>query len=83
MVGEALGRTALAEEVEADTEQATIDEAAEANPELQGARLIYGYLAATDLSTVGMYAPEDPRVSILRDFGMVERAGGRRASQAR
>ena len=71
MVGEALGRTALAEDVAADT-QATIDEAAEANPELQGAELIYGYLAATDLSTVGMYATEDPRVSILRDFGMVD-----------
>jgi iron complex transport system substrate-binding protein len=71
MVGEALGRTALAEDVAADT-QATIDEAAEANPELQGAELIYGYLAATDLSTVGMYAPEDPRVSLLRDFGMVD-----------
>ena len=71
MVGEALGRTTLAEEVAADTE-ATIDAAAEAHPELQGAELIYGYLAATDLSTVGMYAPEDPRVSILRDFGMVD-----------
>jgi iron complex transport system substrate-binding protein len=71
MVGQALGRTALADEVAADTE-ATIAEAAEANPELQGAELIYGYLATTDLSTVGMYAPEDPRVSILRDFGMVD-----------
>jgi len=71
MVGEALGRTALADEVAADTE-ATIEQAAEDNPELQGAELIYGYLAATDLSTVGMYAPEDPRVSILRDFGMVD-----------
>ena len=47
-------------------------QAAAANPELQGAELIYGYLAATDLSTVGMYAPDDPRVSILRDFGMVD-----------
>lgn len=71
MVGQALGRTALAEEVASDTE-AAIDEAAAANPELEGAELIYGYLAATDLSTVGMYAPEDPRVSILRDFGMVD-----------
>lgn len=71
MVGRALGRTALAEEVEADTE-ATIEQARADNPELQGAELIYGYLAATDLSTIGMYAPEDPRVSILRDFGMVD-----------
>ena len=71
MVGEALGRTALAEQVEADTE-ATIEEAAAAHPELDGAELIYGYLTPTDLSTIGMYAPEDPRVSILRDFGMVD-----------
>ena len=71
MVGEALGRTALAEQVAADTE-ATIAEAAAANPELDGAELIYGYLTPTDLSTIGMYAPEDPRVSILRDFGMVD-----------
>ena len=71
MVGEALGRTALAEEVEADTE-ATIEQARTDNPELQGAELIYGYLAETDLSTIGMYAPADPRVSILRDFGMVD-----------
>ena len=71
MVGRALGRTALAEEVKADTED-TIEQAKADNPELQGAELIYGYLAATDLSTIGMYAPEDPRVSILRDFGMVD-----------
>ena len=71
MVGQALGRTALAEEVKADTED-TIEQAKADNPELQGAELIYGYLAATDLSTIGLYAPEDPRVSILRDFGMVD-----------
>ncbi|MBS2936189.1 iron-siderophore ABC transporter substrate-binding protein [Nocardioides sp. J2M5] len=71
MVGEALGRTELAEQVEEDTE-ATIEEAKAANPDLQGASLIYGYLATTDLSTVGIYAPQDPRVSILRDLGMVD-----------
>src|SRR5918994_2095718 len=71
MVGQALGRTALAEEVRADTED-TIEQAKADNPELQGAELIYGYLAATDLSTIGMYAPEDPRVSMMRDFGMVD-----------
>lgn len=71
MVGTALGRTALAEEVKADTED-TIEQAKADNPELQGAELIYGYLAATDLSTVGMYAPADPRVAMMRDFGMVD-----------
>lgn len=71
MVGEALGRSAIADEVLADTE-AAIEEARAAHPELEGAELIYGYLAATDLSTVGMYAPEDPRVAMMRDFGMVD-----------
>ena len=41
-------------------------------PSSQGKTLIFGYLATTDLSTVGIYAPEDPRVSFLRDFGMVD-----------
>jgi iron complex transport system substrate-binding protein len=71
MIGQALGRTALAEEVTAETE-ATIEEASAANPELDGAELIYGYLTPADLSTVGIYAPADPRVSILRDLGMVD-----------
>ncbi len=71
MIGQALGRTALADEVAADTE-ATIEEASAANPELDGAELIYGYLTPADLSTVGIYAPADPRVSILRDLGMVD-----------
>lgn len=71
MIGQALGRTALADEVAAETE-ATIEEASAANPELDGAELIYGYLTPADLSTVGIYAPADPRVSILRDLGMVD-----------
>lgn len=70
LIGTALGRTARAEEVRAETE-ATIDQAKADNPELQGAELIYGYLAATDLSSIGMYAPADPRVSFLHDLGMV------------
>lgn len=71
LVGRALGRTTLAEQVATDTE-ATIEQAKADNPDLQGASLIYGYLATTDLSTVGIYAPQDPRVSILRDLGMVD-----------
>lgn len=71
MVGEALGRSDAAEEVKAETE-AAIEAAREEHPELEGAELIYGYLTPTDLSQVGVYAPADPRVSILRDFGMVD-----------
>ncbi|MEO5664334.1 MAG: ABC transporter substrate-binding protein [Nocardioides sp.] len=71
MVGEALGRTARADELKAEAE-ATIEQARADNPELDGAELIYGYLTATDLSTVGIYAPEDPRVSFWHDMGMVD-----------
>lgn len=71
MVGEALGRTARADELEAEAE-ATIEQARADNPVLDGAEMIYGYLTATDLSTVGIYAPEDPRVAFWHDMGMVD-----------
>ena len=71
MVGEALGRTEQAEEVTAETE-ATIEQAREDNPQLEGAELIYGYLTPTDLSSVGIYSPEDPRVALMHDFGLVD-----------
>lgn len=69
MVGEALGRSQRADEIEAETEQ-VIEDTSEAHPELDGASFIYAYLTTTDLSTIGIYAPEDPRVAVLHDFGM-------------
>ena len=54
------------------TRRTAIDAAKEDYPELDGASLIYGYLTPADLSTVGIYAPQDPRVALLRDFGMVD-----------
>ena len=71
MVGQALGRTSRAEEVEAATQQ-EIDAAKEQHPQLDGASLIFAYLTTTDLSSVGIYAPEDPRVSLMHDFGLVD-----------
>lgn len=71
MVGEALGRVDLATEVAART-QTAIDTARADHPELDGASLIYGYLTPADLSTVGIYAPQDPRVALMHDFGMVD-----------
>ena len=68
-VGEALGRTSQAEEVAAQAEE-EIDQAKEDNPDLQGASMIFGYLATTDLSTIGIYAPQDPRVSFMHDLGL-------------
>lgn len=67
-VGKALGRTGRAEEARAETQQA-IDDAKAKNPEIAGRSLIFGYLATTDLSTVGIYAPQDPRVSLMNDLG--------------
>ena len=71
MVGEALGRSDLATEVSEEME-GQIEATTSANPELEGASLIYAYLTPADLSTVGIYAPADPRVALLRDFGMVD-----------
>ena len=69
MAGEALGRPELAAELTEDTE-AVIAEARQDNPEIQDKSVIYGFLSATDLSSVGVYAPQDPRVGILNDLGM-------------
>lgn len=71
MVGEALGRSDLAEDVAAETQRA-IDDARAEYPQLQGASLVFAYLTTTDLSTVGIYAPQDPRVSFMHDLGLVD-----------
>lgn len=71
MVGEALGRTSLAEDVAADTEQA-IEDARADHPEIVGASLIFAYLSTTDMSTIGIYSPQDPRVSLMHDLGLVD-----------
>jgi iron complex transport system substrate-binding protein len=68
-VGKALGRSDRAEEIEAETQQ-LIDDAKEENADIVGKSLIFGYLATTDLSTIGIYAPEDPRVSFMHDLGL-------------
>jgi iron complex transport system substrate-binding protein len=68
--GKALGRSTLAGEVLADTEE-EIAEASAEHPELAGASFVMAYLATTDLSQIGVYGPQDPRVAILEDFGMV------------
>jgi iron complex transport system substrate-binding protein len=71
MVGEALGRGSLAGDVAARTEDA-LATARREHPEVQGKSLVFAYLTTADLSTVGVYAPEDPRVSLMHDLGMVD-----------
>lgn len=70
LVGQALGRSTLAADVEAET-QTVIDEAKEEYAGIQGKSLIFAYLTPTDLSTIGVYSPQDPRVSLMNDFGLV------------
>lgn len=69
MAGEALGRGDLAAEVAAETE-AAIEEAREQNPEILDKSVIFGFLSTADMSSVGFYTPQDPRVAILNDLGM-------------
>ena len=69
MVGEALGRSELADEVEAET-QASIDAAAEEHPEIQGKTFIYAALSTADMSKVDYYTPEDLRPQMLTEVGM-------------
>ena len=69
MVGEALGRSELADEIEGET-QASIDAAAEEHPEIQGKTFIYAALSTTDTSKVDYYTPEDLRPQLLTEIGM-------------
>ena len=71
MVGTALGRSAAAAEVAADTES-VIAAARDEHSEIEGKSMIFAYLTTTDLSVIGMYAPQDPRVSFMHDLGLVD-----------
>jgi iron complex transport system substrate-binding protein len=69
MVGQSLGRSELADEVATET-QASIDTAADANPEVVGKTFIFGALATADMSKVDYYTPEDNRTRLLAAVGM-------------
>jgi iron complex transport system substrate-binding protein len=70
MVGQALGRNELADEVEADTQQVFAD-AREEYPELEGTSFLFSWFDATDLSQIGIYTEIDNRPRILSELGMV------------
>ncbi|MET9022658.1 iron-siderophore ABC transporter substrate-binding protein [Actinopolymorpha sp. NPDC004070] len=71
LVGKALGRSEAADKVTAATER-RIQDARAKYPQLKGTSLIFAYLTTTDLSQVGIYAPQDPRVSFMHDLGLVD-----------
>lgn len=68
--GKALGRSDLAADVAAETQEA-IDQAKEDHPSLAGTSVVFAYLTTADLSSIGVYGRQDPRVALLEDFGMV------------
>lgn len=70
MVGEALGRAEQAAELREETE-AAMEQAAEDNPEIVGRSFIFASLSTADTSKIDYYLPEDARVKILTDLGMV------------
>jgi iron complex transport system substrate-binding protein len=70
MVGQALGRSTLADQVGEQTRQA-IAEAAEAHPNVVGTSFIFAALTTTDMSKIDYYTPEDNRPRLLTDVGMV------------
>src|SRR5690606_37282328 len=69
MIGEALGRSDLADEVEEQTEKVIADAASE-NSQLDGTSFVFTYFTGTDLSQIGVYGDEDPRVEIMEEFGL-------------
>lgn len=69
MIGAALGRPELADRVEEETE-AAIEDARSEHPQLDGTSFVFAYFTPTDLSQVGIYSADDPRVAIMEEFGL-------------
>lgn len=68
MIGQALGRTKIADEVEADVKE-EFEEAKEEFPGLQGKSAFVSWIDPTDTSSVGVYA--DSRGTVLEEVGLV------------
>lgn len=69
MIGQALGRSDRAAELQQETE-AAIEAAREDHPELAGKSAAWGWVSPTDLSTFGLYLSLDNRPRMLEELGM-------------
>lgn len=69
--GKALGRSDLAAEILDDTTQVMEDTAAKFS-QLEGTSFAFAWTSPADLSTIGIYTPEDNRPRILHELGMVD-----------
>lgn len=70
MAGKALGRSQQAEKVLTKTKK-RITAARKKYPQIVDKSVVFGFLSTSDLSTIGIYGPQDPRVSFMNDLGMV------------
>jgi iron complex transport system substrate-binding protein len=71
IVGKALGRNKLADEVESDVEE-TLAEAKEEHPNLVGKSHFVSWIDPTDTSSIGVYG--DSRATVLTEVGMTQPA---------
>ena len=69
MIGQALGRNELADQVEADVEQ-TLADAQEDHPGLVGTSHFVSWIDPTDTSSIGVYG--DSRATVLTEVGMTQ-----------
>lgn len=69
IIGKALGRNDLADEVEADVEE-TLAAAKEDHPDLAGTSHFVSWIDPTDTSSIGVYG--DARATVLTEVGMVK-----------
>jgi iron complex transport system substrate-binding protein len=69
MIGKALGRNTLADEVEADVEE-TLDDAEQAHPNLVGKSHFVSWIDPTDTSSIGVYG--DSRATVLTEVGLTQ-----------
>lgn len=69
IAGKALGRSDVAADVTAETEQLIADTAAD-YPQLEGSTIAYTYLNAADTSQIGIYSAEENRPRLLAELGV-------------
>ncbi|QRY61975.1 ABC transporter substrate-binding protein [Gordonia sp. PDNC005] len=71
LVGKSLGEQERAQQVIASTQQ-QITASVEANPGLKGRTFLYGLTLSPGSTELGIYVSGDPRVTFLREFGLVD-----------
>lgn len=77
-VGKAVGESDKADETVARAEE-TMKKAIDAHPALKGTEFLYGQTFPEGQNNLYIYTSDDPRVSFLREFGLVDSPNLKRA----